>query len=222
MLGPSVNRPYRGSVGPFVGIAGSSPVPTIACPIGSGDSYVYDPFDRIMGWWNYNFTGITTVTSGQLRTASNSAEARLLLFSRNPVGAEIVTLEASFTRYVNNGITRGGWIRMGGYNIYAGYYLGADSFVVTTASVPNPPSGAYTVGTGYPNNTIVSDTLRMEVGSASTRFFVNGALVYTLGSTLPVFTSPIGVGLAFNGITTQYAYCDDFVLYGYGLPVICA
>ncbi len=225
-----VGRPQRQSIGPFVGVlgGGAAPIPTISCDGigGTPTSYLYDPFDDIRGWWNNSV--IASPSGGDMRPVADtgSVDVTCLITSKNPVGSEIVTAISNHRFRYNTGFTFGGELGFGStaptLRSGVGFYSGSIQYWVTTSANSPPASVVYSEAFPGSSLEIYNYQLRMEVTPTQVLCYLNGVLKYTHGSTVNLSTQfpMIRVSKTLGG-TSQFNYCEDFVLYGYDLPVDC-
>lgn len=217
------------------------PIPTITCDgiDGSPTSYQYDDFSSDRGWWDFTAGGAafyTKVQGGQLvpntPNGANNPFARNLILSGSPlVLGQVVTLEAVFSCLIGDpAILTGtgcdvylGASAGGSPKAYIGPYLGSVQFVVTLSGAYPPSTALFAsalpvvIGNNY--------TFRIKIERTSTQwnFYLDGVLQYShvaayanalISSNLHVCDRTL------SGTHTRMV-CDDFVVYGYNLPVDC-
>lgn len=208
--------------------AGSSPVPTIACPVGA-QTYAYDPFDRDMGWWA--LTSPTEIAGGEMRIPSASTARTGNIFgakSRALVGAEEATIIANLNATRFDGSTYGGGIRWGlttspwiGLNYQSG--TGTVRAIVSTQANLSNAANLYAANSPIANNASGTVEIKIIAKVASTEYYINGVLVYTGAAIVISGSTAIASADVARYSATQGIYSlGGFAYFGYNLPVICS
>lgn len=212
-----------GCRGGFPAAAGASPVPTTTCPgAGNADSYVYDDFARVSGYWNMGLSGSSQVAGGVMKPVSastGSVEAGLLVLpSANPAGADVVTIEAKFNCTWDTSFNYTGAIYMGGGfgNHYAGvgsnFGLGGRVFFVQSVSIGD------IFNVAIPAN--ASFVVKIEITATQILSYLDGVLKHTRA----VVGTPLTINSRLrtsNILPTASIWADYFKFFGKGLPVQC-
>lgn len=225
-------RPGRQRLGPFVGTV-AAPIPTISCAGISGDpdSYLYDPFDDNRGWWNLTFSSPNTqITNGYIRPVSpNFATTYNYLKSANPTGAQVVTSiatfrgqwESGFTYHGNHGFGKSGTVFRVGMGVLTGDLTNLRFFVTQTAATPSVAGALYSEVMPDPQLIETSHVFKVEVTATQAKFYLDEVLKYTHGATIDMTVYEPSILTAFLSATRSYFFCEDYVLFGYTLPVHC-
>lgn len=234
----SVSGGFRpgGAKGPFVGLAGESPIPTISCSIASGapSSYIYDPFDTVMGWWDMASGGAAIVDSGFLKpnnVVGTVVNVPLKLNSENPTGAQVVTVINNIQNQRNDGNTRAGGLTIGRVAaaqrfITIGYYnplARSGVFRIGSVDTTTATGMLYVEALPAANLSVTNYELKVEVRPADVRYYLDGVLKLTeaVVMNLTDATYPIRLKVTDTDAIPQYSFAMDFAMFGYGLPVTC-
>jgi hypothetical protein len=194
---------------------------------GNPDSYLYDPFEKNLGWWNLNAGGVSEIAGGVLKpVGEGNRTVPLLITSKTPGVGETVTAIArvQWAYGTQNGPAVS--LLVSGYYMVIAYSAITDPLNpgtylwVTTSGSITPGGYVYRQFLGLTGSGLFYSEFKMVLTSANIDFYLDGVLVWSQAVAVSLATPP-QLRVSLGSVSMVAYYVTDFWLFGYNLPVTC-